>query len=435
VKLEILAVGTELLLGDIVNGNAAWLGQRLAAAGLDVHGSAVVGDNLGRIADAVRAALRRADALIVTGGLGPTQDDLTREALAAVAGVATARSLEIEGALRERYSALGRQVPEANFRQADLPVGAAALPNGRGTAPGLLLDMPMGARAVGGYTAPPGAPVTGVVYALPGVPHEMYEMFTVTVLPDLLARAGEPGAIVSRTLHVAGMWESAVAEALGGLVERLDVTGSATVAFLAGGGRVKVRITTKAASRTDALEHLAPIEAEVRTTLGEAVYGVDGDTLPGVVSRLLLARGATVAAAESLTGGLLGSLLSETPGSSDTFRGAVVAYATTLKTALLGVPVELLAERGPVDSDVAVAMAHGVRTRLGATYGVALTGVAGPDIQDGATPGTVYVGIAGPTGAAARQLQLPGRREQVRLLAAVSGLDALRRRLLREAPG
>jgi len=231
------------------------------------------------------------------------------------------------------------------------------------------------------------------------------------------------------------MWESAVAEALGGLVERLDVTGSATVAFLAGGGRVKVRITTKAASRTDALEHLAPIEAEVRTTLGEAVYGVDGDTLPGVVSRLLLARGATVAAAESLTGGLLGSLLSETPGSSDTFRGAVVAYATTLKTALLGVPVELLAERGPVDSDVAVAMAHGVRTRLGATYGVALTGVAGPDIQDGATPGTVYVGIAGPTGAAARQLQLPGRREQVRLLAAVSGLDALRRRLLREAPG
>jgi len=416
VKVELLAIGTELLLGDIVNGNAAWLGQQLATAGLDVHGSAVVGDNLERIGVAVRSALQRADALVITGGLGPTQDDLSREALAAEAGVRVVRDAGLEGALRERFAALNRRVPEANYRQADLPVGAVALPNGRGTAPGLrlLLD---------------GHPV----YALPGVPHEMEAMFTESVLPDLLSRADEPAVIVSRTLRTAGMWESAVSDALSGLVDRLEAPGNPTVAFLAGGGQVRVRLTAKAPDRGAAEALLAPVEAEARSALGAAVYGADVDTLPGVVDRLLRERGATVAAAESLTGGLLGSLLSETPGASDTYRGAVVAYATELKTALLGVPAALLAERGAVDADVAAAMAVGVRQRLGSTYGVALTGVAGPDPQDGVAAGTVYVGWAGPDGAESRQLRLPGDRTRVRLLAAVSALDALRRLLTREA--
>jgi nicotinamide-nucleotide amidase len=417
VRVELLAVGTELLLGDIVNGNAAWLGQQLAAAGFDVYGSAVVGDNQARIATAVREALDRADALVITGGLGPTQDDVTREALAAYAGVELVRDPDLERALRERYAALRRRVPEANFRQADLPVGATALPNVRGTAPGLRLD---GAGGVSGG---------GVVYALPGVPHEMTEMFTTSVLPDLLRRAGEPAAIVSRTLRTAGMWESAVAEALAELVESLDRTSEATIAFLASGGLVNVRITAKAASREGATAVIGPIEAQARRLLGQAVYGVGSDTLPVVVHRLLIDRGATVAAAESLTGGGLGRLLSETPGASATYRGAVVAYASELKVSLLGVPAGLLAERGAVDGDVAAAMAQGVRARLGATYGVALTGVAGPDRADGVAPGTVFIGLAGPAGNRQHRLQLPGQREQVRQFAGVSALDALRRHL------
>lgn len=417
-KVDLLAIGTELLLGDIVNGNAAWLGQQLAAAGLDVHGSAAVGDNTARIGAAVRVALDRADALIITGGLGPTQDDLTREALAAVAGAPIARDQGLERALRERFAALQRQVPVANYRQADLPVGAVALPNGNGTAPGLRLVID-------------GCPV----YALPGVPHEMEAMFRASVLPDLLNRAGEPAAIVSRTLRTAGMWESAVSAALGELNDRLDAAGNPTVAFLAGGGQVRVRLTAKAASRDAAEALLAPVEEQARTALGDAVYGADEDTLPGVVHRLLLERGATVSAAESLTGGLLGSLLSETAGASGSYRGAVVAYATDLKADLLGIPAELLAARGAVDPDVAVAMALGVRKRLGSTYGLSLTGVAGPDPQDGVEPGTVYVGVAAPDGTDLRRLRLPGDRPRVRLLAAVAALDALRRYLIREVSG
>lgn len=428
-RVELLAVGTELLLGDIINSNAAWLGQQLAAAGLDVYGSTVVGDNQARIGSAVGAALDRADAMVITGGLGPTQDDLTREALAGYAGVDLRRDAGLEHALRERYTGLGRRVPESNYRQADLPVGAIALPNDRGTAPGLRLILPSGSAD------PSGAQAAGprVVYALPGVPHEMKAMFAAEVLPDLLARAGEPAAIVSRTLRTAGMWESAVAEALGGLVDSLEgsatATRAATIAFLAGGGQVRVRITAKAASREAAAAVIAPVEAEARRLLGDAVYGADADSLPAVVHRQLADRGASVAVAESLTGGGLGSLLSETPGASATYRGAIVAYATELKTTLLGVPADLLAEHGPVHGDVAVAMAAGVRARLDATYGVALTGVAGPEPADGARPGTVFVGLSGPGVSRYRALRLPGQREQVRLLAAVSALDALRREL------
>lgn len=431
-KVELLAVGTELLLGDIVNSNAAWLGQQLAAAGLDVYGSSVVGDNEARIGTAVRGALDRADALVITGGLGPTQDDLTREALAACAGVGLVRDPDLEQALRTRYAALGRRVPEANYRQADLPEGATALPNPAGTAPGLRMD------GVGAGTDPGGRPA-GVVYALPGVPHEMTAMFTATVLPDLLLRAGEPAAIVSRTLHTVGMWESAVAEALAGLVAELDAgapaTPPATIAFLASSGQVKVRITSKAASPELAAAQIAPVEAEARRLLGAAVYGADADTLPGVVHRLLEERRATVAAAESLTGGGLGELLSETRGASATYRGAIVAYGTDLKASLLGVAPALLTERGTVDPDVAIAMAQGVRSRLDATYGVALTGAAGPETADGAPPGTVFLGLAGPDAPArSHRLILPGDRKRVRLYAAVSALDALRR-MLREAEG
>ncbi len=416
-RVELLAVGTELLLGDIVNGNAAWLGQRLAAAGLDVTTSVVVGDNVGRIAAAVTAGLNRAEAMVVTGGLGPTQDDVTREGLAAAAGVELVRDDELERALRDRYDALGRKVAERNYRQADRPAGARALPNERGTAPGLCLEV-----------------AGGAVYALPGVPHEMRAMFNDSVLPDLLQRAGEPAVISSRVLRVAGLWESAVAEALADLVAELDAAGNPTLAFLAGGGEVRVRITAKATDPATAARMVEPVERAARSALGAAVYGADEDTLDSVVHRLLRDRGATVAVAESLTGGLLGARLTEQPSSSATFRGGVVAYATQVKVGLLGVPAETLAAAGAVSAQTAVAMAESARARLEATYGLSLTGVAGPEAQEGKPVGTVYVGLAGPTASSAVPRRLAGERGRVRMLAVVAALDVLRRHLLGELP-
>lgn len=416
-RVELLAVGTELLLGDIVNTNAAELGRRLAAAGLDVTTSVVVGDNVGRIAAAVSAGLGRADALVLTGGLGPTQDDLTREALASVAGVGLDRDPELERALRERYAGFGRGVPERNYRQADRPQGADVLANPRGSAPGLRLEL-----------------AAGVVYALPGVPHEMAAMFTASVLPDLLRRAGSPAVIVSRVLRVAGMWESAVAEALAELDSELDRAGNPTIAFLAAGGEVRVRITAKAADAAAAAGLIEPVERRARAALGAHVYGTDDETLESATHRLLREAGASVAVAESLTGGQLAARLTGPAGSSVTFRGGVVAYATELKGQLLGVPPATLERAGVVSAETAVAMAEGARDRLAATYGLSLTGVAGPAEQEGTPVGTVYVGLAGPAGSFAVPRPLTGNRARIRALAVVAALDLLRRQLLGE-PG
>jgi nicotinamide-nucleotide amidase len=422
VRVETLAVGTELLLGDIVNGNAAWLGQRLAENGFDVVGGAVVGDNIERIADAIRLALSRSDALLVTGGLGPTQDDLTREALALVAGVGMHRDEATVASLYDRAAQLGRELPERNLRQADVPDGAVPLPNAKGTAPGLRLDLD-----------------GGVVYALPGVPFEMQTMVLDQVLPDLAARAGLPSAIVSRTLRTIGLWESAVAEMLSALDERLGSErgsdpGTPTLAYLAGGGEVRVRITVKAGSAAEAQSRIAPIEAEVRVLLGPAVYGADDESIDTVVHQLLRDRGETIAVAESLTGGLLGARLTRIPGSSETFRGGVIAYATGLKHDLLGVAPEVLATDGAVSGPAAAAMATGVQTSLVSSYGLALTGVAGPDPQEGKDPGLVYVGLATPATTVVRELRLPGDRDRVRELAVTASLDLLRRHLVGVLP-
>ncbi len=416
-RVELVAVGTELLLGEIVNGNAAWLGARLAEAGIDVTHSVVVGDNVERIAAVLTTACTRADAVVVTGGIGPTQDDLTREAIAAAAGVALVRDAGLEAALRRRFTELRRDVPEMNYRQADLPAGAASIRNVTGSAPGVRAE-------VGGR----------VIYALPGVPHEMEAMFSESVLPHLLTRAGHPAVIVNRVLHTAGMWESAVAAAVEPLVERLQSRGNPTIAFLASGGQTRVRITAKAASPDEARVVLAPVEAEVRAALGSAVYGVDGDTLDAVLLQLLRERGETVSVAESLTGGLLGATLTQTPGASDVFRGGVIAYASDLKDSLLGVPADLLESEGAVSARVATAMATGVRERLATTYGLALTGVAGPAEQDGQAVGTVHVGLAAPGGVTVRSLRMPADRPRIRVFATVAAMNLLRLHLAGEAP-
>ncbi|MDX6225232.1 MAG: nicotinamide-nucleotide amidase [Frankiales bacterium] len=409
-RAEVLAVGTELLIGDVVNGNAATIGRLLTDAGVEVVRSTAVADDEPTIAEALHMALTRADAVLVTGGLGPTQDDLTREALALAAGVPLLRDESLADALLARYEGLGRRVPAMNLRQAELPEGATAIPNPKGTAPGVRMELN-----------------AGVVYALPGVPHEMHAMLVESVLPDLLSLADAPATIVSRTLHTAGMWESAVAEALSDLHERLASTpGAPTLAWLAGKGQTRVRVTARAATREAALGLISPVEAEIRSTLGIALWGVDDETLPGVIHGLLLARGQTVAAAESLTGGLLGAALTSTPGSSATFRGGVTAYSSELKTSLLGASLE----EGAVSASTARAMAAGVRERLGSSFGLALTGVAGPEEQEGQPAGTVHVAVAGPSGGDARVLRLPGDRDRVRQLAVTSALDLLRRHLL-----
>jgi nicotinamide-nucleotide amidase len=411
VRAAVVAVGDELLLGDIVNGNAAWLGAQLAAVGCPVVHSSMVGDDVDRIVVALRRALEDADVVVTSGGLGPTVDDLTREAVAAVAGAPLERQPALEAALRERFAAYGyRDLPEAVMQQADVPRGATVLDNPVGSAPGLRVEV--GQR---------------LLYAMPGPPHELAAVME-AVLPELAARSGS--VVVTRTLHCGGLGESAVAELVQGAIEVPD---GVALAYLAGGAVVRVRLTTAAATTEQADAVLRPLVEKAAAALGDAVFGRDADSLPAVVVRTLREAGATVAVAESLTGGLVGGALTEVPGSSAVFRGGVQVYATDLKASLAGVPEQVLAEHGAVSAPTAEALAQGVRGRLGATYGLALTGVAGPEPQEGHPPGTLHVAVAGPSGVQVRSVRLPGDRQRVRLLAVNAGLDLLRRVLREEA--
>jgi nicotinamide-nucleotide amidase len=397
----VVAVGDELLLGDTVNTNAAWLGGQLAAAGVQVVSSAMVGDDLPRMEVALRRALEDADVVLVTGGLGPTSDDITREAVAAVAGVELVRDPALVQELEDRFAAYGYPMPAQVLQQADVPVGGRALHNPVGSAPGLRVEV--GDR---------------LVFALPGPPHELQAVGAV-VLDELRARSGE--TLRTRTVHTAGIGEPGVAELVEGAIQ---VPAGVALAYLAGGGTVRVRFT----GADDVV--LRTLADQVAELLAEHVWGRDGDRLDEVVHRELAARGATVAVAESLTGGLIGAALSRMPGSSATFRGSAVVYATDLKETLAGVPGPLLESFGAVSAETAGALAAGARERLGATYGVGATGVAGPTEQEGQPVGTVHLAVSGPGGAAVRSLRLPGDRERVRLLAVTAALELLRRQLV-----
>ena len=406
-----MAIGTELLLGQIVDTNSSWIGQALADAGIDSHYQVKVGDNLARIVEVLSTALERSDAVLVCGGLGPTQDDITREAIAAVMGVELHRDEEVLTRIKEMFAARGRDMAANNARQADVPEGATVIPQTRGTAPGLIC--PVGDK---------------VVYAMPGVPYEMTDMMGRAVIPDLQARAGERAVIRSRTLRTWGLAESTLAEVVAPRLEALDERGgNPTIAFLASGIEgIKVRVTAKAATGPEADALLTAEEAELRALLGPIVFGIDDESMEHAVAARLVAAGLTLAVAESLTGGLVASRLVNVPGASEWFKGGVVAYDSEVKFSVLGVP------RGPVVSaEAAKAMAEGVRELTGADVGLATTGVAGPDSQEGVAPGTVFMGVAGPgTGAPeAVEGHLPGDRDRVRQFATISLLDLLRRRL------
>ena len=407
-RAELVAVGTELLLGQIANTNAQWLSERLAEVGVDVLHHQVVGDNHDRIVAALELAISRADAVIITGGLGPTGDDITRPCLADVMGVALDRDAAIEAALRDRFVALGREMPISNLAQADVPRGATPIVARLGTAPGLAATV-RGTR----------------VFALPGVPAEMRDMMLATVLPELGAAAGG-STLVSRVIRCTGIAESRTAE----LLEDLFVASrNPSIAYLAGGGEVKVRLTARGDDRASAEAAIAPVADEIVRRLGDAVFSARGEDLEEAVVRLLGDRGVTLAAAESLTGGLFGARVTAVAGASAVFLGSAVAYATDAKASVLGVDPEVLAEHGPVSGECAVAMAAGARHLFGADVAVAMTGVAGPGAQDGVAAGTLWLGLDAADRSHRRLLRTPGEREAVRRWATQHALDLVRRYL------
>jgi nicotinamide-nucleotide amidase len=413
-RCEVVAVGTELLLGQIVDTNSSWIGEQLALVGIDSHYQVKVGDNWERIKSALQTALDRSDAVIVCGGLGPTQDDITRDVIADLMGVPLERSDALVDKIRNIFGGRGRPMPENNLRQADVPRGASIIPQMPGTAPGLIC--PIGDK---------------VMYAVPGVPYEMEEMVSGTVLPDLERRAGIKGVIKSRTLRTWGDSESGLAQKLHEEFERLALDGGCTIAFLASGMEgIKVRLTAKAETELAADQILAAEETLVRAIIGNVVFGVDDDNMESVVLDLLKEQGLTLGLAESLTGGMIAARLCDIPGASTAFRGSIVSYASDVKFDLLGVP------EGPVISEAAVtAMAHGACRVLGTDVAIAVTGVAGPDPQDGEEPGTVWMATLVDGVVVAQRSKFPFDRNRTRQFTTISVLNSLRVRLLARRGG
>lgn len=408
---EILSVGTELLLGQIVDSNAAYLGRTLAGLGIDLFYKSTVGDNEGRVIDTLRRAKDRADLIITSGGLGPTEDDLTKECIARVFDeelVMHEPSLE---QLHRFFARRGVPMPERNAKQALIYRNGRTLENPNGTAPGALLEKD-----------------GKIVISLPGPPNEMIPMVENHVIPFLTERLqGQRQYLVTRVVRFIGIGESAVEERVQDLIRSTNPS----LAPLAHTGEVHLRIGAKADSPEAAEALIQPMEAELRRRLGRFIYGVDKTTLEAAVIQLLKERGKTVACAESCTGGGLGARLTSIPGSSAAFLGGVISYSNDAKVRLLGVDPALLAQHGAVSAPVAEAMARGARERLGADLAVSITGVAGPD---GGTPekpvGLVYLGVATADRVYARENHFIGIREDVRRRSTQVALQLIREELL-----
>ena len=409
-RCEIVAVGTEILLGQIIDTNSAWIAERLAETGVDCHFQTVVGDNPERMLEVLASALERAEALIVTGGLGPTQDDLTREVVAELMGVELVRDMEIVERIQERFSSRGRPMPENNLKQADVPVGANAIEEMPGTAAGLICPMPEGK----------------VIYLVPGVPTEMKQMLEGTVLQDLVSRSGEKSVISSRVLKTWGHSESGLAEDLAEEIERLNGDGEVTLAFQASGIEgVKVRITAKAVNKEQSDSLLDHEENVLRELIGDHIFAVDHQTMESVVLDQLKAQSLTFATAESITGGMIGSRLTEIPGSSDSFIGSIVAYDADVKRSLLNVPKDI----SVVSQEAVEAMALGVCAVLGADVSVAVSGAAGPYPHEGQEPGTVWMATNVKGDVESFKVVFPFDRAQIRQFTVITVLNALRKRL------
>jgi nicotinamide-nucleotide amidase len=406
-RAEILSVGTELLLGQITDTNATFLEQQLSQLGIDLFYVSAIGDNLERLTHAVKRARQRSDLVIMTGGLGPTEDDLTREAIAASLGETPSIDPALEATLRAFFASRKVAMPERNVKQAWVLPSVTPLPNPIGTAPGWWAER------------------DGViVVAMPGVPYEMKRMWEQEVVLRLRGRTG--AVLFTRILRVAGLGESSVEERLDPVIH----SNNPTVATYAKQDAVDVRISAKAADEAAARALVEGVEARARELLGAHVFGVDRDTPQSVALSMLIARRLTVATMESCTGGLLSSLLTDVPGSSAAFVGGLISYATALKEQW-GVPPAVIAAHGVISVETARAMALAARARLGADVGVGVTGVAGPDEQEGKPAGTVHIAVASAERASDTSQSFRGPRAEVKLRAAITALNLLRLHLLK----
>jgi nicotinamide-nucleotide amidase len=410
IRVEVIGVGTELLLGQVANTNARWIGERLAEIGADVLFQQVVGDNLDRIVAALELATSRADVVVVTGGLGPTEDDITRDAIAELMHAPLERDPGLERWLRDRFAGYSAgPMPENNLRQADVPRGARTIDNELGSAPGLVADLVNGVR----------------VYALPGVPSEMISMMQSTVLPEVGASIGT-AVVRSRTLRCVGIGESRVAEILADL---FPSSANPSLAYLASAGEVKVRLTAKADSVEAAEAMIAPVAHEVHRRLGDVVFTLDDESLEQVVSRSLLAAGLRLACAESITGGSVSARMTAAEGASKVFVGSAVVYSAEAKRRVLGVSRATIDGPGVVSRECALEMAAGARRLYDADVAASLTGAAGPEPHDGAEPGTVWIGLDADGVSHARGYVATGDRARVRRWAEQAALDLVRRYL------
>jgi nicotinamide-nucleotide amidase len=409
-RAEVIAVGTELLLGDIADTNAQKISKTLAEAGVDMMFHTAVGDNLERIASCIAVGIERSDVIILTGGLGPTHDDLTREAISSATDRPLSERPELVEWLENLFASLGRKMADSNRAQAFQPEGADPIPNPRGTAPGI--------RLLHEGT---------LIYALPGVPHEMEGMLSEAVLPELAEKAG--GArVTSKILKVVGEGESDIAARLADVIEDLDRDPVATIALLASAGEVKIRITAKDRSAEAAADRISSVEQRCREVLGKMIYGADDDRLEAVVASMLTERGFTLAIAESVTGGQLADRLVSVPGASRFFKGGFVVYSREAKEEV-GVTAETLAKHGTVSPETTRELAEAVRMRLATDIGIGITGEAGPDPLEAAV-GTVHLGLAHEGKTKLRTFVAPSDRERVRRWASQAALSMIRLHLL-----
>ncbi len=409
-KAEIIAVGSELLTPDRVDTNSLFLTAQLNRLGIEVTRKTVVGDDLGLLRNAFDESIKRVELIIASGGLGPTEDDRTRDAVADLLGRKLSRDPAVMSKIEARFRQLGRTMSEVNARQAMVPEGATVLDNDRGTAPGLWLES------------------SGrIVILLPGPPHELKAMFAAQVEPRL-ARLSTGVRLVARELRVAGMGESDVDQRIAPIYTRhADVQ----TTILTAPGEIQIHLRAWATDTAAAERQLQGIQESIVLTLGEAVFTTHGEPMEEVVARELTMHQATIATAESCTGGLLAERLTRISGSSAYFLGGVVCYSNTLKSAWVNVPAEIIESRGAVSSEVAIALADGIRRRTGATLGVGITGVAGPT---GGTPekpvGTVHIAIADASGSKERGVHYPGERDRIRWQASQTAMDLVRRYFL-----
>jgi nicotinamide-nucleotide amidase len=407
-KAEVISIGTELLLGQITDTNAPYLASQLPQLGIDLYWISQVGDNRARLVEALKRAYDRSDLIIASGGLGPTEDDVTREAIADLLGEELSIDPDAERWIRSIFDKLGYEMPERNLRQAQLIPSARTVANPLGTAPGWWVEHE-----------------SKTILALPGPPSEMKRMWEFEIRPVLERRLGGE-IIVSRTIKTLGLGEAKVDE----LVSPLLASTNPTLAVYAKLDGIHLRLTAKDRARAKAEEAIAAAEARLEEILGDTIWGHDEETLEGLVGGMLRQRGLTLATMESCTGGLLANIITDVPGSSDYFMGGLVAYTAEMKAAF-GVDRALLAEHGTVSAEVAQAMADAARGKLGVDIGVGITGVAGPSEIEGKPVGTVHIAIASERGGISLSVRYPPRREDVKRRAAYSTLFKLRQ-LLRD---